>query len=296
MNKIATLPPTTEPVNPKLAQTREHWSKLARVYHQMETPLHPSYADIVAMERFVAHAIAERNAGDQARAATALLLGVTPAIATMAWPQQTHVLAFDNAPGMLEVVWPGDLPRVRTAREGNWLNLPLADKSCAVAIGDGSFNCLDFPDGYQQLASSVARVLEDDGVLVLRVYARPEKVPPVADLFRDLVAGRFATFDGFKFQIYMTLADKDFNFAVRTFWEQWVQADLDEQLLCQATGWPATKFENIPSYEHSLARYSFPPLGAIEAMLAQHFERIDIAYPTYALGECCPTLLLRKRR
>ncbi len=280
-------------------QVARHWSKVAEAYHKTQSPLHPCAQDIAIIERFVAQGVACLRASVTEQTSNAnllaLLLGVTPDIATMAWPQGTNLLAIDSAERMLGSVWPGDVPGVRQAKLGDWLALPVADASCSIVIGDGSFNCLDFPMRFHQLAESVARALHDEGMLIVRIYVQPVQMPTPDELFQALMAGRFHTFDGFKFLLSMSLVDESYNIAVRDVWQQWVQAKLDQQAILGTTGWPVTWLETIAYYEHSNARYAFPTLSAAEQTLSTYFERIDRVFPAYPLGDCCPVLLLRKR-
>lgn len=288
----------TKEIEVKTVATREelaHWSNVADAYFQTQSPLHPSAADIAAMEGFVEKATRPFADARQQAPLRALLLGVTPAIATMNWPPHTTLLAVDRAVGMLQSVWPGDIPGVREAQFGDWFALPVEPGSCTVVIGDGSINCVAFPHGYQKLAASVARVLADDGVFILRVYTQPKRKPTPTELFQELMAGEFHTFDGFKFLLNMALVDAQWNVAVQEVWQQWIENEIDEEVLCRITGWSPSRFSTIAYYQNSDARYSFPPLAEIERGLADHFHRIDIAVPPYPLGDCCPTLMLQKR-
>jgi len=280
--------------SPDASQTGPgHWSTIAQVYHQTQSPLHPCAEDISIMERFVARGVAALH--PPPANPPALLLGVTPAIATMQWPAGTTLLAVDSSAGMLDTVWPGDQPGARQAQCGNWLALPVGDGTQTVVIGDGSLNCLEYPTGWQQLVNSVARVLGVGGSFVLRVYTQPPRKPSVSALFQELMAGRFHTFDGFKFLLNSALTDDQFTVAVQTVWQQWAQAQIDEAALCRITGWSPATFATIAYYQNSSARYAFPPLAAVQASLAPHFDCIDLVTPSYPLGEYCPILYLRKR-
>ncbi|MFN8443077.1 MAG: hypothetical protein U0175_20050 [Caldilineaceae bacterium] len=276
-------------------QVMAHWSAVAKAYHQTESPLHPSAEDIAIMERLVQQAATWVQPTALSPQRQALLLGVTPQIATMQWPPGTSLLAVDSAEGMVHSVWPGDQPGVRQAKLGDWLALPVADAACWLVIGDGSFNCLEFPTKFQALAAAVARVLPVGGGLVLRVYVQPARRPTPAELYAALLAGHFHTFDGFKFLLNLSLVDEQFNVAVREVWCHWAQAKLDQEAVLHVNGWSAERFATIAYYENSPARYSFPPLSAVECALADHFEKVASVVPTYPLGECCPILLLRKR-
>src|SRR5437016_4809001 len=92
------------------------WDRHARQWHTLGPPLRPSAQDIEIMERTVdAHyAASGRSSMD------AVLLGVTPEIATMRWPRVTRLRAFDRNPSMIKQVWPGNPQIDAVAACANW--------------------------------------------------------------------------------------------------------------------------------------------------------------------------------
>lgn len=279
-----------------LHATPEHWANVANVYAQLESPLRPCAEDIAIMERLVNRAAAYSGNSIGPAKPNALLLGVTPALATMAWPPNTNLLAIDSSEGMLQTLWPGDQAGIREAKLGNWLSLPLEDASCSIVVGDGSFNCLAFPDGIEQLAASVARVLRDDGILVLRLFTQPAEPQKPERVCQALSTGKFHTFNGFKFLLLTSLVDDHYNVRMHDVWEYWLDAKLDQQAILATNGWPAKRLAAIAYYQNSSAHFSFPTLAAAEQLLAHSFEKIDMVIPSYQIGDCCPILLLRKRK
>ena len=134
------------------AAVTSYWHSLASSYPALRWPLRPSGEDIRVMEETVA-TWAARHSQVELRA---LLLGVTPEIADMRWPAASSLTAVDGSAAMARAVWPGNIPRKRRVVCGNWLALPLRESCCSVVIGDGSMNCLPYPDGYRQLAAKSA--------------------------------------------------------------------------------------------------------------------------------------------
>jgi hypothetical protein len=121
-----------------------------------------------------------------------MLLGVTPEIAGMDWPERSSLIAVDSSLPMAQAVWPGNLPQ-RWVVCGNWLALPQREPSCHVVIADGSFNCLPYPDGFRALAKTVSRVLCSDGILVLRCYIRSRERETPEGVCADVAADLSAT-------------------------------------------------------------------------------------------------------
>ena len=278
----------------------EHWAKVANAYSQLESPLRPCAEDIVIMERLINKAASYSDYSDNPIGPpkpNALLLGVTPAIATMAWPSNTNLLAIDSSEEACYARYGPGIELVHGRLDlGNWLSLPLEDASCSIVVGDGSFNCLEFPNGVEQLAASVARVLRDDGILVLRLFTQPARPQKPERVWQALITGKLHTFDGFRFLLMTSLVDAHYNVRVSDVWEYWLDAKLDQQAILDINGWSAKRFETIAYYQNSSVVYSFPTLPAAEQLLAHYFEKLDMAIPSYQVGDCCPILLLRKRK
>jgi SAM-dependent methyltransferase len=54
----------------------------------------------------------------------------------------------------------------------DWRDLPVADASFDLVVGDGCTCLLPYPDGYRVLVAQVARALEHGGRFVLRSAPR----------------------------------------------------------------------------------------------------------------------------
>src|SRR3954468_12555969 len=117
-----------------MTSTSPRWDNYALDWHLVGVPLRPAPEDIAIYEGAVA-----AWQGKPGRAPRALLLGVTPEIATMRWPAGSGLLAVDRSPGRLDDVWPGRAAPHGAAVRGNWLQLPVADRSRDIAIGDNPF-------------------------------------------------------------------------------------------------------------------------------------------------------------
>lgn len=270
-----------------------HWDTIAQSYFALGSPLMPCAEDTAAMTHF----IMQTNAAMGKRGVNALMWGVTPAIANLQWPTGSHLLAVDRSTEMLDQVWPGDIPAQRTSKRAEWLEPKVTPQAYDVVIGDGSFNCLVYPNQYQQLAAITHRALQPDGTLIVRFFVKPTQPETVHTVFDALMSGQIGSIHAFKWRLFMAvLGEHATNIAVRAVREAWRQANIDHAELLRVTGWPATVLKNFDHYEYSDACYSFPSLTQVQESLSGLFDMHQVYTPTYELGERCPIVAFRPKQ
>ncbi len=130
-------------------------------------PLRPSPEDVATIERVARDANAQR----------ALILGVTPEVATCAWPEGARLTAVDVSEEMIARVWPATaVSHGARAIRGDWRALPLEDASVdAVTVG-AAFHWFD----ERAARAEIRRVLRPPGVLGLLGNAFDASAPWVA--------------------------------------------------------------------------------------------------------------------
>jgi hypothetical protein len=265
-----------------------HWDKVGKSYRHTGSPLRPCYEDT----KFVEEAVSRLCNPSLEDATRLLLFGVTPEISQILWPRTTQLLAVDQSDVMLRSVWPGNIKGSRWAVQGNWMNLPVADGSCDVIIGDGCFNCLDYPDSYRAVAASSHAALGPRGILITRVYVQPEEAETPANVFRALKAGEIGSFHAFKWRLAMALQENtQLGLRVSDIWRSWASADIGQDALTAMTGWPKEVVSTIEYYQDSEERYSFPTLAEFQAAISDYFKQVRLHFPAYELGEQCPMLV-----
>lgn len=227
----------------------------------------------------------------------ALLLGVTPEIAAMNWPEKSSLLAVDRSYSMARSVWPGNIAGLRSVVCGNWLALPRRASSCDVVIGDGSINSLEYPNGFQALAEAVAGVLRKDGNLILRCYLQCERPENRQTVFEDARRGSIGSFHAFKMRLLMAMQESaESGVVVKDVHQAWMEENLDPRSLPTGEGWNSAAVKTIEFYRESNTAYSFPTLQQLRPALLAWFDEISVLWPRYELGERCPTLVLRPRK
>lgn len=267
-----------------------HWNKHAAQWQHVGPPLRPTAQDIALLERLVR----DWSAGRGGTGPQAVLLGVTPEIAAMHWPVGTRLLAVDRCQAMIADVWQAPALAHAEVQCGDWLDLPLPDRSQDLAVGDGCFTLLPYPDGYSALFGSLRRVLRGDGLLVMRFFVRPPQAESSGQVFDDLLAGRIGNFHVFKWRLAMALhASSEAGVRLADIWDTWHNADIDPAELASRLGWTRDSIATIDVYRDVHTCYTFPTLDEVRAVAADSFHEQDCQVGDYELAERCPTLTFR---
>lgn len=267
------------------------WSRHVRQWQWLGSPLRPAAADTRIAEELVRR---WHEAG-KVPAPAAMVLGVTPEIAGMRWPSGTQLVAVDHAPEMIRGIWPG-AGRKRPAVCAEWHSLPLSDGSLYIVIGDGCFTVLDYPAAYRAVARELRRVLNGNGMLLLRFTARPDVPESPGAVFDALSRGRIGNFHAFKLRLAMAMqASAEAGVRLEDVHRAWREAGVEPGQLAQERGWPLPVVLTIDAYRDVPARHTYPTLAEVRAVMAAEFEEIACEVPGYELGERCPTFAFRPR-
>jgi SAM-dependent methyltransferase len=268
-----------------------YWGAFADAYHNLGPPLKPSAEDVEVVEGALEQWRRERPA----RELNALLCGVTPAFANLNFPAGTRLLAAEQSEPMIRALWPGD-NATRMAVRGNWLELPRADHTCDIVLGDGCFQCMAYPGGHRALLASMHRVLVSDGIVLMRFFVRPSVREDIDSLFADLHAAKISSFHVFKWRLAMALqSSTEAGIVVNEIYEAWAARGIRSTDLATKLGWPVAAIDTITAYQGKGTRFSFSTLEEIRAVVQEHFDEIFVREPGYDLGERCPMFALSPR-
>jgi hypothetical protein len=266
------------------------WKKHALQWSKVGPPLRPAPQDIAIMER----CITKHFGCNKCLTPRAILLGVTPEIATMRWPSGTRLIALDRNWAMIENVWPGKRVTGLAATCGDWTAMPIMQNSCDVVVGDGCCTTLSYPEGYNRVSLEVSTILKRCGVLVMRFYVSPPNRETTASVFEDLWAGRIGSFHVFKWRLAMAVhRTADSGVRLRDVWDAW-HADVPDPVdLALKLNWSLETISTIDPHRDMDVRYTFPTLEELQNVLRSHFSEEGCFFPDYELGERCPIMVLR---
>lgn len=113
------------------------WPEVARDW-PFGPPLRPALPDVTLVCNALSHL---RLAAD--RPLRVLIMGVTPEIYHLRWPDGCTARAIDWTPAMIEHVWPGLREHVAL---DDWRKMPFPAGSFDVVTCDGGLNLLQYPD------------------------------------------------------------------------------------------------------------------------------------------------------
>jgi SAM-dependent methyltransferase len=275
------------------ASTDARWAALALAWPAFRPPMRPGRDDVAALETLVA----ECGCAAGVSSPRALLLGVTPEIATMRWPAGTSVLALDFSEAMIGSVWRAPERIPAAVVRGDWTAMPLRDGVFDVVSGDGNLTSLSYPGEYAAFAEETRRVLRATGALVLRLFARPERPDPLDTVFANLRAGRIREPAMLPWRIAMalhgTLAE---GVRAGAVWEAWCERVPRPAELLAALGWPPQALRSLEWTRGEEYVMRFPTEGEVEDLLVRGFEKTARRAPGYDSGELYPTVVFRPGR
>jgi SAM-dependent methyltransferase len=270
----------------------EHWSNAARVWEQVGAPLRPQPQDTGFFQGAL-----EAWAATSQKAPRALILGVTPELYNLNWPDGTDLIAIDHTRSMIDCVWPGD---PEAALNADWRDMPLEAQSRDIAMCDGGFHLLSYPLGQQQLVQSLSRVLAPGGIFVVRLFVPPATEEAPDAVLNDLLQGEISSLNIFKLRLGMSLQkDPQQGTELKTVWETLHQTAPDLGKLAAKIGWTREHIEAINTYKDSPNKYCFVPVDTVCDLFCSKpggFGLQSMHVPTYELAERCPSLVFRRIR
>ena len=258
----------------------------------MGSPLLPATEDI----RFV-EAAAARWREQHGRVPRAVLLGVTPKLAHMDWPAGTSLTAADSSGHMAAALWPyNGAPHAPRLVLADWRCLPFPQAGADIVVGDGSINCLRYPDSLRTCARSVSRILSADGLLVIRCYLQPDRQESPEAVIAQIYSDGPETIHQFKFRLLMALqANAVEGIAVRHVYDYWASHTSDQSRPISRSGWGREAFELMALYRGIDTVHTFPTRDELHEVLDEFFIEVGVSIPSYYLGERCPTIVLKPR-
>ncbi|HVN77296.1 MAG TPA: methyltransferase domain-containing protein [Thermoanaerobaculaceae bacterium] len=284
------LPEDATPAPPPPNSDEAVWEYLATVWHTRRPPARPSRQDTALLERLAADALADRAAP------RALMLGVTPEIATMRWPAGTRLVAIDASAAMIRTVWPAAAAPGAAVIRGDWAGMPIRDGVFDIVVGDASLGFQPYPDVFFGIAGEVRRVLRDDGFLATRVFTRPETRESIDAILADLRAGKIGSLHFLWWRMYAALhGDRAHGVTSRELWEAWTARVSDTAGLFRSLGWPPETVQAVEGLRSPVRTVILPTVREYRDDLAGSFEQIACEFPEFEDGDRYPTVGFRVR-
>ena len=224
-----------------------------------------------------------------------LLLGVTPELYALPWPEGTDFLAVDRTMAAIEAVWPGPRDAVRCV---DWLEMSLPAASRDIVLCDGGLNLLAYPEEQQKLAATLREVLAAGGLCILRLFVRPPERETPDAIVADLMSGRIPNMNVLKLRLWAALQESPAQgVELDAVWRTVQGAAGSLEKLASRVGWPLEETLFINAYRGSTARYWIGTTDEVATIFCQTVGGFDLAsmrVPNYERGRQCPTVVLRR--
>jgi SAM-dependent methyltransferase len=283
---MASFPPEKTPTPPSVIPL---WQQQAQQWARVRPPLRPSAPDL-----FFAQKEIDRHASRYAPM-HALILGATPELLDLDWPASSRVLAVDLSGSMIRALW-GDRSNQRTHHwpaQGDWRQLPVADASIDLMLGDGCFGVM--PADQESFVLSAHRSLKPGATWLVRVFIRPDPPESPVHVWQELLAGRIGSFHIFKFCLLDALADPDGSVSVSLAWDALHKWSPSLEELAARLAWPIDEVRTIEAYRGQSTAYWLPTLEQFRSVMRPLFEEVSCHIPSYEMGERYPTFVFRSR-
>jgi SAM-dependent methyltransferase len=272
-----------------MSATFEYWQKLSRNWGKFGPPLRPSAQDAAFMTDVI------KSWASSNGAPRALILGVTPELYHMSWPDGTDLLAVDHNPAMIENVWPG--PRNMVICD-EWLDMPLEKNSRDIALCDGGISVFAYPHEHQQFVPELHRIIKPNGLCMFRLFVPQNERQEPDKVLQDLIEGKIPDLNHFKLRIWGSMYnDTTKDVQLKDVWDAIHSVVPDLKSLAVQLGWPTDTLFMIDAYRNNPTRFFFPNVDDVSYLFCKDpggFEFETVHVPKYDLGKCCPSVVFRR--
>lgn len=232
----------------------------------------------------------------QTAACNVLVLGVTPEVVGLDWPDQVSIQAYDQSPDMIRAVWRPHPRCESVVTQARWEEIPLPDASAHAIAGDGSLNALPRLDAYPAVLGEMHRVLVPGGRAALRCFLRPDTTEPLDAIAKAVFKGQVGGVSSLKWRLAMALAEPySASIELGSVYQAYDALFPSPDALASATGWSHEEIATIFPYRDSPTRLNFPTLAQFKAACAPWFDVTNALYGDYELSTRCPTLVMTRR-
>ena len=261
------------------------WQRSSQTFNFLGPPMRPSGEDISFYWGMVREWIETRGAP------RVLLLGVTPKLYRLPWPEGTDFVAADCSQAMIDTVWPG--PR-NAARCCDWLSLDFPEGSRDIVLCDGGLHLLSYPQEQKKLVRSLHRILATGGLCIFRLFAMPaEKETPEAVLC-DLRNLKIKNTNTLRIRLLMALQDNpEEGVALGNVYRTLMEGIDDLKQFQAMIGWTEEDTRPFHNFRGLQYRYHMLRLEQVMDMFSADpggFRVHRICIPSYALGDSFPTI------
>ena len=264
-------------------RTQASWSAVAQTWLLGGAPLRPIQADLLLYQQAIDACTAP--------ARRVLVLGATPELCSLHWPQGCQVFSLDSSLEMQKQLWPG--PR-ETAVVGSWLNPPFSDADFDFIVCDAGLGIQTNFDVQVIMLKSIRRILRPTGLLVTRLFVPQAFSFTLDEIQARLNAGLFKNLEELKFAIWSALEVDGKVYPARVF-RAIVEVSGGLERLKTLGRFPSEQVDALLIHEHNPGVYQkLTPEKLRQLAKAAEMKVDSEAIPDTPWGAGCPVLTLSR--
>jgi hypothetical protein len=265
---------------------------LAETWPLLQPPLRPSAGDLAAFQQVIDEWVEAHHGGTP----RALILGATPELWELAWPDRTKVCVIEPDPEVARQLWPGPERSLRVAR---WLTTAPTDGPFDIVFCDAGLHTLGFPAAQTELCRRLAAVMPAGGQLAMRLITPPSQREPSVRVVSELWAGNIPDMSQLVMRLCHALQQSPAG-GVRAdaVWLKLRSLCKDWETLLDRTGWSSDSIGIAELLRFSTANYHFVTLVEVLDMFVHGhnspFEMSRLVTGGGPMAVQCPVLTLEK--
>ena len=271
-----------------IATDRNDWGRSAKLWHIVAPPLSPSPEDgeiMLALAAPVLEKLASKT--------SILVLGVTPAIIGLDWPEKSHLVAVDGDETMITNVWRPNSHISSSVLLSDWASMPFDDDSFDLVVGDCSLNALPSAELYRAVTNEIARLLRPEGSLILRCFMPPSTFLSAEEVVAGAAAGHYASVRDFRYAFALASKAEDHSVWLPDLLPLFDNLVPDRADFAKRTGWDREDVDRGDIVFNQPIRLTYPPLEIFEDWIAPSFVCDAIRNGSYFSAPLCPTLRIK---
>lgn len=274
-------------------QSRTFTRPIGEVWPLTQPPLRPSAGNLMAFQTV----IDDWTNAHPGRTPRALVLGATPELWSLAWPDRDKVSMVEPDPERAEQIWPGPESSRRVAR---WVTIGPGDGLFDIVLCDAGLHTLAYPNVQTNLRRHLAAVMPTGSLLAVRLIAPPAQREPTVSVASELWAGNIGDMSQLLIRLSHSLQQSP-TVGVRdsAVWLKFCGLCKDWDTLLARTGWSPMSLAIAERYRFSPVNHYFvSPAEVLEVFTGTEgapFEMVRLVTGGGPMAAQCPVITLERR-
>ncbi|MBU3693808.1 MAG: hypothetical protein FGM40_03145 [Rhodocyclaceae bacterium] len=266
----------------------------AGMWSRLGPPLRPSPGDLGIFQRAIDDWQVRR--GQEAGAPRALILGATPELWSLAWPDRDKLLVLEPDPVVAAELWPGTPGSVEVR---SWQTLSPADGHFDLVFCDAGLHTLGYPNEQADFRRRIAAVTARGALLAFRLLCPPSRHESTHRVTSELWSGNVGDMSQLIFRLTISMQRSPAaGVRLDTVWLKLRSLCKDWHTLSLRTGWDLDSVAVADYFRASQAKHHY--FGLVEMLNrfgysdGQYFQMIRLTTGGGALAAQCPVVTFER--